>query len=169
MICCLLINFHSPLLSIIINYPHEMIFDKKFFADKKFTLKKMPLKIWCTGSPQSRSTGRRVNFQLKPHFVSNVSQGLMVLMANSCLVVNGSLWHQFTHKRWNKMAAILHANFSYGFSWMNITAFWFEFLDWFMLWVVVEQVPSHYLYQWWPSSMMHIYIIWSEWVYSKEL
>ena len=69
----------------------------------------------------------------------------------------------------DKMAAISQTAFSNAFSWMKNFVFWFKFhwglflrvqltisQHWFKLWLGTEQVPSHYLGQYWPSSLTHI-------------
>ena len=76
-----------------------------------------------------------------------------------------------------KMANIFQTTFSNAFSWMKIFEFrikfdWNFFLKiqltksqhWFRYWLGAEQASSHYLNQWWPRLVMHIYVTGPQWV-----
>ena len=92
-------------------------------------------------------------------------------------------WHSpwfgsvLTHWGWDKMAAFSHTTFSKAFSWMKNYEFrfkfhWSLFLRvqfpiselWFRKWLGTKQATSHYLNQWWPSLLMHIYVTQLPWV-----
>ena len=64
------------------------------------------------------------------------------------------------------MAAIWQMTISHAFSWMKMIEFrfkchwnWFSGIQstinqhWFRIWRGAEEAKSHYLYQWWPSSL----------------
>ena len=77
---------------------------------------------------------------------------------------------QLTHWGRDKMAAIFQKTFSNAFSWMKMYEFWLWFhwslflrvhLIIFQHWFACT-APSHYLKQWWPSLLMHIYVTWPQ-------
>ena len=55
-----------------------------------------------------------------------------------------------THWGWDKLATILPVKFSYSFSWVQITAFWFQF-HWSLF--LIAKVTCNYLHWWWPNSL----------------
>ena len=98
-----------------------------------------------------------------------------MLSANIC-----SICLALTHWGRDKIDAILQTTCSNAFSWMKIFEFrlkfhWSLFLKvqftifqhWFRQWLGAEQATSHYLNQWWPSSMTHICVTRPQWVKSK--
>ena len=74
-----------------------------------------------------------------------------------------------THLPQTKWPHHWHTTFSNAFSWTKIMESRFKFhwnlfpgtqlitpQHWFRQWLGAEQAPSHYLNQWWPSSLTHI-------------
>ena len=74
-----------------------------------------------------------------------------------------------THLTLDKMAAISQTTFSNAFSWMKMLEFLLKFhwnlfpraqltiiQHWLRQWLGTCLAPSHYLHQWWASSLAHI-------------
>ena len=81
----------------------------------------------------------------------------------------------------DKINAIVQTTFSNAISWMKmfesrLKFHWSLFLKvqlkrfqhWFRKWLGAEQATSHYLNQWWLSSMTHICVTWPQWVNHKR-
>ena len=81
-----------------------------------------------------------------------------------------------------KIDAILQIMFSNASSWMKMFELRLKFhwslfpkvhltifQHWFRKWLGAEQATSHYLNQWWPSSMMHICFTRPQWVKSSTI
>ena len=82
-----------------------------------------------------------------------------------------------TRPPWTKWPPIWQTTFSNAFSSMKMTKLWFKFhwnmfsgvqltisQHWFRWWLGAEQATSHYLNQWWPSSLTHICGTRGKWV-----
>ena len=123
-------------------------------------------------------------------YVVSVRRGILLHLVSypcKCFVASYFCWWKqhsphlpfkdsLPHWGRDKMAAILQT-FSNVFSPMKmfelrIKFHWSLFLmvqltmnqHCFRLWLGVEQVPTHYLKQWWPSSMTYICGTWPKWV-----
>ena len=75
------------------------------------------------------------------------------------------------------LPAMFQTTFSNAFSWMIIHEFWLRFHwilygrvqltifhHWFRQWLGTDQATSHYLDQWWPCLLMHMYVTRPQWV-----
>ena len=89
-----------------------------------------------------------------------------------------SLWKYQLISLWTKWLPFLQKTFSIAFSWMKMIEFRFKLhrnmfpwvqltisQHWFRQWLGAKQVTSHYLDQWWPSSLTHICGAKGRWVY----
>ena len=87
-------------------------------------------------------------------------------------------YSSLTHRDLNKMADFLEKTFSNTFSWTNISVSlslnfcffhwglfaWVQIIisqHWLRWWLGARQATSHYLYQCWPVSLIHIFITWT--------
>ena len=85
---------------------------------------------------------------------------------SKCLLRSPSTWWYIT---WLRPKQSDHHTNVISFSWTKIFLFWLKFHwslfpsvqikiihNWFRKWLDAEQATSHYLYQWWPSLLMHL-------------
>ena len=101
----------------------------------------------------------------------NVSRNIPVTMVSGAnYVLCGHFGVPLTHRGRDHMAIILQTTFSHPFSCVNLTVFRLKF-HWnvfplVQLTVGLYTLLSHYLNQWWPRLVTHIFDTWFGWVHS---
>ena len=85
-------------------------------------------------------------------------------------VFTEKLLSRLTHWGRDNMAAIFQMTYSKPFSSMKIFVFWLIFQapinniqHWFRYWFCTGLATSHYLNQWWPILMKHVWVTQPQW------
>ena len=128
--------------------------------------------MYC--SPHSRTWNNilQASFTInKKHPFIQVHSSCFLVLCCDLVPVHLTQWG------WDKMAAILQTTFSNAFSWMKITISLLEFHwnmfpgvqlsichHWFRWWLGAKKVTGHYLNQWQPSILMHIWVTQPQWI-----